>query len=133
MENLKPYQKHWLDQLRGMDKNRLQLLAVQYRLKGRRQLRRPRRRRKDKKPPRTLNERLERVCSQTQLCQLRCFNDYIRQVHVSAPTGHLQVVFKRTYGPTTVCSRTLSSLEDNLKMASKGRNMQLSNIVIKTS
>ena len=33
---------------------------------------------------------------QTQLCQLRCFNDYIRQLNVSAPTGHLQVVFKRT-------------------------------------
>ena len=28
-------------------------------------------------------------------------------------------------------SRTLSSLKDNLKMASRGRNMQLSNIVIK--
>jgi len=28
------------------------------------------------------------------------FNDYIRQLHVSAPTGHLQVVFKRTSGPT---------------------------------
>ena len=41
--------------------------------------------------------KLERVCSQTQLCQLRCFNDYIRQLHVSAPPGHLQVVFKRTY------------------------------------
>ena len=74
---------------------------------------------------------LGRVCSQTQLCQLRClmtildnymfrpllaifrlslrelyiyittlsikmFNDYIRQLHVSASTGHLQVVFKRT-------------------------------------
>ena len=39
---------------------------------------------------------LERVCSQTQLCQLRCFNGYTRQLHVSAPTGHLQVVFKRT-------------------------------------
>ena len=39
---------------------------------------------------------LERVCSQTQLCQLRCFNDYTRQLHVSAPTGHLKVVFKRT-------------------------------------
>ena len=39
---------------------------------------------------------LERVCSQTQLCQLRYFNDYTRQLHVSAPTGHLQVVFKRT-------------------------------------
>ena len=39
---------------------------------------------------------LERVYSQTQLCQLRCFNDYTRQLHVSDPTGHLQVVFKRT-------------------------------------
>jgi len=28
--------------------------------------------------------------------RLRCFNDYIRQLHVSAPTGHLQVVFKTT-------------------------------------
>ena len=43
---------------------------------------------------------MERVCSQTQLCQLRYFNDYIRQLHDSAPTGHLQVVFKRTLGPT---------------------------------
>ena len=32
-----------------------------------------------------------------------------------------------------VYSRTLSSLEDNLKMVSKGRNMQLSSIAIKTS
>ena len=31
-----------------------------------------------------------------QLCQLRCFNDYTRQLHVSNSTGHLQVVFKRT-------------------------------------
>ena len=31
-----------------------------------------------------------------QLCQLRCFNDYTRQLHVSAPSDHLQVVFKRT-------------------------------------
>ena len=37
---------------------------------------------------------LERVCSQTQLCQLRCFNNYTRQLDVSAPTGHFQVVFK---------------------------------------
>jgi len=37
--------------------------------------------------------------SQTQLCQLRCFNDCSRKLHVSAFTGHLQVVFKRTYGP----------------------------------
>ena len=43
---------------------------------------------------------MERVCSQAQLCQLRRFNDYIRQLHVSAPTGHRQVVFKRTLGPT---------------------------------
>ena len=27
---------------------------------------------------------------------VKMFNDYIRQLHVSAPTGHLQVVFKRT-------------------------------------
>ena len=40
--------------------------------------------------------KLERVCSQTQLCQLRCFNDYTRQLHVLAPTGYLQVVFTRT-------------------------------------
>ena len=40
--------------------------------------------------------KLERVCSQTQLCQLRYFNDYTRQLRVSAPTGHLQVVLKRT-------------------------------------
>ena len=72
--------------------------------------------------------KLERVCSQTQLCQLKCFNDYTRQPHVSAPTGHLQVVFKRTSGP-----RTLNSLEDDLKMASRGRNIWLSSIVIKTS
>jgi len=32
-----------------------------------------------------------------------------------------------------IYSRTLSSLEDNLKMASRGGNMQLSSIVIKTS
>jgi len=32
-----------------------------------------------------------------------------------------------------IYSRTVSSLEDNLKMASSGRNMYLSNIVIKTS
>jgi len=32
------------------------------------------------------------VCRQIQLCQLRGFNDYTRQLHVSAPTGHLQVV-----------------------------------------
>ena len=40
--------------------------------------------------------KLERVRSQTQLCQLRCFNDYTRQLHVSVFTGHLQAVFKWT-------------------------------------
>ena len=43
--------------------------------------------------------KLERVYSQTQRCQLRRFNDYTRRLHVSAFTGHFQVVFKRTYGP----------------------------------
>ena len=32
---------------------------------------------------------------------IKMFNEYIRQLHVSAPTGHLQVVFKRTLSPTT--------------------------------
>ena len=41
--------------------------------------------------------KLERICSQTQLYQLRRFNDYTRQLHVSAPTGHLQVVFNIIY------------------------------------
>jgi len=27
---------------------------------------------------------------------IKMFNDYIRQLHVSAPIGHLQIVFKRT-------------------------------------
>ena len=27
---------------------------------------------------------------------IKMFNDYIRQLHVSVPTGHLHVVFKRT-------------------------------------
>jgi len=26
---------------------------------------------------------------------IKMFNDYNRQLHVSAPTGHLQVVFRR--------------------------------------
>ena len=41
-------------------------------------------------------ENWKRVCSQTQLRQLKCFNDYIRQPNVSAPTGQIQVVFKGT-------------------------------------
>ena len=40
--------------------------------------------------------KLERVCSQTKLCQLRWINDYTRQLNVSAFTVHLQVVFPRT-------------------------------------
>jgi len=34
------------------------------------------------------------VCSQTQLCHIGVFNDYIKQLHVSAFTGHLQVVLR---------------------------------------
>jgi len=34
------------------------------------------------------------VCSQTQLCHIGVFNDYIEQLHVSAFTGHLQVVLR---------------------------------------
>ena len=47
----------------------------------------------------------------------------------------VQAVFGgvRFAGWSTLVSRTFSSLEDNLKMASRGRNMQLSIIVIKTS
>jgi len=33
------------------------------------------------------------------------FNDYTGQLHVSAFTGHLQVVFKRTEGPTAYIVR----------------------------
>ena len=40
-------------------------------------------------------ENYKSVCSQTQLFQLGCFNDCTRQLHVSAFTGHLQVVFNR--------------------------------------
>jgi len=64
---------------------------------------------------------LESVCSQTQLCQLRCFNDYTRQLHASATNGHPQVVSITC--AHIIYSRTLRSLEDNLKMASMGRNM----------
>ena len=28
--------------------------------------------------------------------RVKMFTDYIRQLHISAPTGHLQVVFKGT-------------------------------------
>ena len=43
-----------------------------------------------------LTKELERVCSQTQLRQLRCFNETIRQLYVSGPTDYLQVVFEKT-------------------------------------
>jgi len=50
------------------------------------------------------------------------FNDYIRQLHVPAPTGHLQVVFKRTEGPTIYNVRARDG-----EISTSG----LSNIVIK--
>jgi len=34
------------------------------------------------------------VCSRTQLCHIGLFNDYIKQLHVSAFSGHLQVVLR---------------------------------------
>jgi len=34
------------------------------------------------------------VCSQTQLCHIGVFNDYIEQLDISAFTGHLQVVLR---------------------------------------
>ena len=34
------------------------------------------------------------VCSQTQLCHIGVFNEYIKQLHVSAFSGHLQVVLR---------------------------------------
>ena len=49
--------------------------------------------------------KLEWVRSQTQLCQVICFNEYTRQLHVSACIGHFQVVFKRTSGPTIYIER----------------------------
>jgi len=34
------------------------------------------------------------MCSRTQLCHIGVFNDYIKQLHVSAFSGHLQVVLR---------------------------------------
>jgi len=34
------------------------------------------------------------VCSRTQLCRIGVFIDYIKQLHVSAFSGHLQVVLR---------------------------------------
>jgi len=53
------------------------------------------------------------VYIQTQLCQLRCLMTITRQLHVSAPTGHLQVTFREL--KVLLYSWTLSSLEDNNK------------------
>ena len=41
--------------------------------------------------------KLERVCSETQLRQVRCFNGYTGQLHVSAPTGRLQENLRSYY------------------------------------
>ena len=46
---------------------------------------------------------------------------------------HVRAQYIYIYIYIQLYSRTLSSLEDNLKMVSKDRNMQLSSIVIKTS
>jgi len=37
---------------------------------------------------------LGKVCSRTQLCHIGVFNEYIKQLHVSAFSGHLQVVLR---------------------------------------
>jgi len=38
--------------------------------------------------------KLGSVCSRTQLCHIGVLNDYIKQLHVSAFSGHLQVVLR---------------------------------------
>jgi ketosteroid isomerase-like protein len=59
------------------------------------------------------------------------FNDYTRQLHVSALTGNRRVFFKRTHGPTiyiyiyvvrTRDGEIVSSLEEKLTMADTCRN-----------
>ena len=66
---------------------------------------------------------LERVCSQTQLCQLW----WLMTILDNYMFRPLLAIFMLSLREL---SRTLSSLIDNLKMASRGRNMS-SNIVIK--
>jgi len=60
----------------------------------------------------------ERVCSQTQLCQLRCFNDYATLLtHISVPTGK-----------GTVPPRSLSELPAaRPQLGRRKRNMPLHN------
>jgi len=67
---------------------------------------------------------LERVCSQTQLCRLRCLLTILDN-YMFRP---LLAIFRLSLRELKFL---LSSLKDNLKMASRGRNMLLSNIVIK--
>ena len=83
--------------------------------------------------------KLERVCSQTQLCQLRCLmtilDNYMFQPILAIfrlCSRELKVLLYKVcardveISPSrarTLYSRTLSSLEDNLKMDSRGRNM----------
>ena len=73
--------------------------------------------------------KLERVCSQTQLCQLRClmtildnymFRPLLAIFRLSSRELKVLLYIMCTH---IIYSRTLSSLKDNLKMASRGRNM----------
>jgi len=58
---------------------------------------------------------LERVCSQTQLCQLRCFNDYTWQLHVSAPTGLTDtVVFDYIHFPVFTHTTGMTHFQFNI-------------------
>ena len=65
---------------------------------------------------------MERVCSQTQLCQLRCFNDCtILDNYMFQP---LLAIFRLPSRELKVLTtKVLLKTTDNLKMASRGRNM----------
>ena len=43
------------------------------------------------------------VCSQTQLCHIGVFNDYIGQLHVSPFTVYIQVVMREQPENPTIC------------------------------
>ena len=58
----------------------------------------------------------ERLCSQTQLCQLRCLMTILDNYMFRS----LLAIFRLSLRELKVL---LSSLKDNLKMASRGRNM----------
>jgi hypothetical protein len=47
LEDIISYQKNWIDHLKRMDRNRIPKLASQYQPRGRRDIGRPRRRRRD--------------------------------------------------------------------------------------